>query len=704
MTSVPPSPPAPAGPDRPRGSRRRAASGRRAALRRLDTATTAYLRAPDADTLQTFLRACGPALNDISSRPPDPQTAAEVVQQAALAYLHAHNHLGGTQYAEVAAGLLHTLIERAPTAEWRLGARADLATLEFGRYLDDGTSDRLQHCIDLYENALQECPAGYAHRPVLLNGLGNALVELSSHDSNRDLLDRAVRLHTEAVDEAGTDAPSRTALQVNLATALVTRYQRLGDLTDLMRANAIHHEVAATLDSDEQVGVARAELLWERYAIEDDPALLTDVAAILEQVVDTVPDTVPLWRTAAINLANARLERLWRFGDQDAVEPLLEAAARVVRPGTADWVRLRHVEGRQHWQAYLTSGNLRRLADALTSWQDAADGAPPDDPARAMLLNSVAVAVLQRAGHEMAPDTALATAEEAVAAARRAVDATAPRMASAAPAWNTLGHALALRHRRSRDLADICDAVEAWRTAVDLSPQGSRSRAGHLGGLAVGLRERAAAGPADAAAADLRKAAILHREAIALMAESTDLPGLLTNLGMTLHGLAAVTGEPAAYLEAREVFRQALAEGRETATGQALDAALAWQRLAADGMPVWSDIADACDGALDAIRRLLRSQVIRSDKETWLRTTVGITAWACRAHLELGQLGTAVLAVESGRGLILSEVLPPVGLQRLRPELFDRFRSATATVERLQRAPDLPTSSGTMRHARQPAG
>jgi tetratricopeptide (TPR) repeat protein len=703
MTSVPPGPPAPAGPDRPRGSRRRATSGRRAALRRLDTAATAYLRAPGADTLQTFLRACGPALNDISSQPPDPQTAAEFVQQAALAYLHAFDHLGGTQYAEIAAELLHTLIERAPTAEWRLGARADLATLEFGRYLDDGTTDRLQHCIDLYENALRECPAGYAYRPVLLNGLGNALVELSSRHSDHDLLDRSVRLHTEAVDEAGADAPSRTALLVNLATALVARYQRRDDLADLQRASAIHDEVAAAADGDEQVSVARAELLWERYAVEGAPSLLTAAATILEQIVDTVPDTLPLWRTAAINLANVRLERRWRFGDNDAIEPLLEAAARVVRPDTADWVRLRHVEGRRHWQAYLTSGDLRRLADALTSWQDAADAAPPDDPARAMLLNSVAVAVLQLAGHETAPDAALAAAEEAVAAARRAVDVTAPRMAPAALAWNTLGHALALRHRRSRNFADICDAVEAWRTAVGLSPHGSRSRAGHLGGLAAGLRERAAAGPADAAA-DLREAAVLHREAIALMAESTELPGLLTNLGMTLHGLAAVTGDPAAYLEAREVFRQALAAGRETAPGQALDAALAWQRLAADGMPVWSDIADACDAALDAIQRLLRCQVIRADQETWLRTTVGITGWACRAHLESGQLGAAVLAVESGRGLMLSQVLPPVGLQRLRPELFDRFRNATATVERLQRAPDLPTSSGTMRHARQPAG
>jgi tetratricopeptide (TPR) repeat protein len=441
--------------------------------------------------------------------------------------------------------------------------------------------------------------------------------------------------------------------------------------------------VSRAPDTDEQVAVARAELLWEMYATEGDPARLEEVVATLGPVVDTMPEEAPVWRTAAVNLANALLERRWRFAEPDSLGTLLDRAARVIPPGTLDGARLRHADGLRHWQDYLTSGDLGRLAQAVAAWRDAAGSVPETYAMRAVLLNSVAVGVLQQAAHQAGTAGALAAAQGAVDAARQAVDAAVPGTAQAAVTWNSLGHALGLRHRLSGRLADITDAVEAWRAAVELSPFGSRSRAGHLASLASGLRERAAAGPDEAAASDLREAIARHDEAIALMSGSIELPGLLANLGMTLHGLAARTRDPAAYLRARQVFEQALEAGRELAPTQALDAALAWRRLALDGVVVWPDLAAASDAALAALQRVLRSQILRADKETWLRTTVDVMASAGLAHAALGDLEAAVLALESGRGLLLVEALPPVGLEQAQPELFARFLRATAAVESL---------------------
>lgn len=189
----------------------------------------------------------------------------------------------------------------------------------------------------------------------------------------------------------------------------------------------------------------------------------------------------------------------------------------------------------------------------------------------------------------------------------------------------------------------------------------------------------------DTLASDLREAIPLHEEAIAVMSGSVELPGLLAELGMTLHGLAAKAADPAAYLRARQVFGQALEAGRLLAPTQALDAALAWRRLALDGDIVWPDVATASDAALAALQRVLRSQVLRADKETWLRTTVDIMASAGLAHAALGDLEAAVVALESGRGLLLTEALPPVGLEQAEPELFARFLRATAAVEGLDR-------------------
>jgi tetratricopeptide (TPR) repeat protein len=655
----------------------------RASIGQLDRATTAYLAAPGTDTLAAFLRAGDRALRDIARRPPDDETAARVVQQAAVAHTHAFHRLGGAEHAELAAELLGTLADRAPTAAMRLAAQADLATLEFTRYTEDGDIRRLEHGIACYEDALRHDEVDPGYRPILLNGLANALVGLYLRDGREDMLDRAIMLHEDAARATAPDAPFRTAMLVNWATALITRWQRSGDPADLRQAIDLHEKISEDHDTDEQVAVARAGMLWERYAAEDDPGWLEEIVATLGPVIDTVPEEVPVWRTAAMNLANALLERRWRFTAEDSLGMLLERLARVTPPGTPDWAGLRHVDGLRYWQDYLTSGGLDRLAQALAAWREAVATMPPADAMRAVQLNSLAVGTLQQAAHQAGTTGALAAAEEAVGAARQAVGAATPGTAPAAIAWNTLGHALSLRHRVSGDPADIGAAVEAWRTAVALSPAGSRTRAGHLASLASGLRERAAADPNADVLADLREAVPLHEEAITLMSGSVELPGLLANLGMTLHGLAAKTADPAAYLRARQLFGQAVEAGRELAPTQALDAALAWRRLALDGVIVWSDLAAASDAALAALQRVLRSQVLRADKEAWLRTTVDVTASAGVAHAALGDLEAAVVALESGRGLLLAEALPPAGLEQAQPELFARFLRATTAVESL---------------------
>jgi tetratricopeptide (TPR) repeat protein len=652
-------------------------------VRQLDQATAAYLASPGTSTLGAFLRSSDQALRDIARRPPDDETASRMVQQAALAHAHAFHRLGGAEHAELATELLSTLLDRAPTGAVRLAAQADLATLEFARYTEDGEIRRLERSIELYEAALPEVPAGTRYHPVLLGGLANALVELSGRDIHRDVLDRAIQLHEDAIAEVAPEAPFRTAMLVNWATALVTRWQRSGNPADLRQAIAVHEEVSRDPETDDQVEVARAELLWERYAAEGDHALLEQVVTTLAPVVDAVPEEVPAWRTAAVNLANALLERRWRFAGEDCLGTLLDRLARVTPPGTPALARLRHVAGLRHWQDYLTSGDLDALARALAAWQDAAESVPQADAMEVGLLTSVAVGVLQQAAHQAGAAGALAGADEAVGAARAAVDAAVAAPAHAALAWNALGHALALRHRLSGSPADIEDAVTAWRTAVAFSPAGSRTRGGHLGSLAAGLRERAAASPA-AALDDLREAIPRYEEAIALMSGSVELPGLLAGLGMTLHGLAAKAADPAAYLRARQVFEQALRAGQELAPPRALDAALAWRRLALDGVAVWPDVAAASDAALATLRQVLRSQVLRADKETWLRTTVDLMASAGLAHAALGELEAAVLALEGGRGLLLVEALPPLGLEQAQPALYARFLRAGAAVERLQ--------------------
>jgi hypothetical protein len=148
---------------------------------------------------------------------------------------------------------------------------------------------------------------------------------------------------------------------------LLSRYRITQRPSDLRRASEVHDQLAARDDVDEQVLVARAQLLWERYATEDDADLLTRMIEILEPVVAEIPDDMPLWRSAALELANGGLEAQWRFGGADTAGPLLAAAASRTPRASPLWARLQHAEGLRHWQAYLTSGDLSRLAEALVA-------------------------------------------------------------------------------------------------------------------------------------------------------------------------------------------------------------------------------------------------------------------------------------------------------------------------------------------------
>jgi hypothetical protein len=212
-------------------------------------------------------------------------------QRAAVAHLQVFRHYGDDSHARIAVTLLGRLRAHAPSAELRFAAAADLATVAFDRYLLRGEPRLLHAAVTAQEDALRDCPEGFAHRSALLTNLGNTLVELALRQTRADVLDRAVALHEEAVEAA--DAPYGPALLVNLATALVTRYQHDGRVADLDRAEALHREAAAAGADGQQVVISRCGARWERYSLTADPAVLGTIVTDLRALVAELPEDVP---------------------------------------------------------------------------------------------------------------------------------------------------------------------------------------------------------------------------------------------------------------------------------------------------------------------------------------------------------------------------------------------------------------------------
>jgi hypothetical protein len=148
---------------------------------------------------------------------------------------------------------------------------------------------------------------------------------------------------------------------------------------------------------------------------------------------------------------------------------------------------------------------------------------------------------------------------------------------------------------------------------------------------------------------------------------------------MALHGHAVRTVDVALYEEASDVFAQAIELGLSVSPGEALRAALAWQAMAADTVADRPRMATAGDGALRALWALLAGQLLRSNKESWLRTCTSVATDTAAAHRVVGDLPAAVTALEGGRALLLDAALPAgARLAARHPGLARRYRAASA--------------------------
>ena len=274
------------------------------------------------------------------------------------------------------------------------------------------------------------------------------------------------------------------------------------------------------------------------------------------------------------------------------------------------------------------------------------------------------------------------------AGAQRASPTGRPVSAFATAAGNLAGHTLLRRHDRGGRRRDLDAAIDAWTHAVDLAPPEAALRPSYLASLANGLRERAARRGADAATADLVESVTLLREAVAALTGFRELAGQLANLGLSLHGLAVRTEDVAGDREACATFAAAVESGLQVAPGEALRAGLAWQAMAVDTVADWPQAAAAGDGVLRALWALLVGQLLRPGKETWLRTASGVAAVTALAHVR-DDPAAAASALENGRALMLSEVLPPIeSLRATRPDLARRYTAAATALAAGVRAAD----------------
>lgn len=506
-----------------------------------------------------------------------------------------------------------------------------------GRYELSGARGYLDEAIPLLERAVAGTSEGTPEWSSSVHSLALALYFRYGESGDADDLERAIHALEDALAVPGSD---RVRHLNELGTCLRDRYRASGNVEDLDRAIGLHLEAANLLASNpSNQAVCLNSLgngLRDRYDRTGDVSDLSQAIRGYEQALAHT-DAQPLRATLLTNLANGLTDRYQREGglaDLDRAVTLLEdALASTPLDSPKWWLRADNLCSKLQ-QRHARSGSASDLDRAIDLSRRAIEQVPARAPGRPLTLGNLATGLLARYDarkDSVDLDTAISTLEEAVRAG------TADWVLQAGSLLN-LGIALGKRYGLKGDASDLDRAVECVRQSLALHPEHSPHRATVLANLS-GLLER------------------VYRRSLD--------PGALAS---TLDACRSASDlqHPAAVLN----------------IGQR------WGALAAEHA-LWDEAAAAYVRVLEAAERLVRTQVLRTHKESELRLNTGMATRAAFALACTEDARAAVLALERGRALLLSEALERSGadveqLRVGRPDLHERYREAAERLRQLE--------------------
>jgi len=543
-----------------------------------------------------------------------------------------------------------------------------------------GNTDALAEAVAVCRQALSTSPS-FGREPGALALLGRAVLAGYRTTGDGSALDEAVRFLDQALTMTPARAPARSGRAGDLATALLDRWDMRGMPEDLARASGLLSDdspaVPAGGDGPEpparEPNAATAGL---RFAVPGPQ--LDELIAQLRESLAKIPSAAPAVTPLLDNLAVALRLRHADSGDMEDLEAAValhrEALART-EPGGPRTPGLLRELANDLLDRFSVRGQVVDLDESLACLNEAVALTPPTAPARHGLLNDLGNALRTRYDHT----TDSVTLAQALSAFRQAVEGAVSTAPDQPVYLDNLASALVDLHLRTSDVAALEEALQLYdRALAPLSTdsrEALRTAANRAGCLWHLWRVREDAGLLEAAVAALRD--VVDR----LPGTVVSRPLYLNNLACFLRDRHRLSGDPGDAAEATALFRNACRDGAATEVLWSVQAALNWAGWA-QSRGEHQQAAEACGQGLTVLRQVFRRQATRAHKESWLKSAEVLSAGAARAHAALGDARAAVVALETGRAMLLSEALERnhVMLDRLERvgyrEDAERYRAA----------------------------
>jgi hypothetical protein len=302
--------------------------------------------------------------------------------------------------------------------------------------------------IELLRQSLDLQPPGYHRRSASLNNLANALLTRFEQLGDLDSLSDAVKLHRQALELRPTGHPHHSMSLNNLATAMHTQFEHLGDLDSLAEAVELHRRALDLYPPGHPHRYMSlnnlATSVQTRFEHLGDVASLAEAVDLHRQALSLCPPGHPHRSASLSNLASALQARHFQYGHRDsgaeAVE--LNRQALDLRP-----------LGHPHRHSSLAS-----LASALQSQ------------------------ILQRGIRD--------SLSEVVELHHQALDLLPPGHPHRSKSLHSLATTAQSQFMQLDDVTSLAEAVDLHRQALELRPPGHPDRLTSLSNLAETMRTR----------------------------------------------------------------------------------------------------------------------------------------------------------------------------------------------------------------------
>ncbi len=525
------------------------------------------------------------------------------------------------------------------------------------RYGVTGNLDDLQRGTEMLRKAVSLTPENSPYRPIRLNDLGAILRDCYLQTSNLNDLHESIDAHQQAVKLTSENSPKLPSRLANLANALINRYSHTNNLSDLQKAiEILQKSITFTPEGSPDLGNilnSLATALGMSYLHTGNLSELQTAVETHKKVTSITPSTSPHMVQYLSNL-DMGLGRFYSHtGDltvlQTSIEALQQTIPRVPVDSPALPGCLQNL-GQGLYRRYLHSGNLSDLQESIEISERVVKLTPENAVRFPMCLGILGTGL----GGRYSATGNFADLQASIEAFQRAIELSPDASPYLPTLLSNLGQNLTTRYSRNSDIVDLENSIELLQQALNLAPDKSVEKPLYLNNLAGGLTKRYLH---TNNTNDLEAGIECYQEAIGLTPETApEFPGYLFNLANDLRRRYSLTGTPQDLQSGVEAYERAAKRGVQVSVETTLKSATNWLNWAFERQ-AWEEIERAYDHAYQATEKLLQIQLIRRDKETWLKNIQYMSGYASYAFVKRGKIQDAVVAQERWLARLLSESL-----------------------------------------------